>query len=147
MKRMKARFRRALEGKKEQDRLKCWLKSLWLTKSLDGGAPCQIWENFEKFLVFLKIWNSRHRKFVQNRSTTGAEIFIGASIGNKIENFGFRIMRTCTLEFFKSFGVDLVHQKVHKLPKNGLLPLFGHTEVVFEDSRFDGANYLQIQKI
>jgi len=48
----------------------------------------------------------------------------GASIGENVDIFEFRMMRTCTLEIFRSFGANLGHQKVQKLPKNDLSASF-----------------------
>ena len=134
MKRMKAWLRRALEGKKEKGRLKILAEASLANQSTWWWCSMTNLGKFWKFFVFLKFWNSQHRKFVQKRSTG----FSGASIGEKVEIFVFWMMRTYALEIFVSFGADLVHQKVQKLPKMAFLPLFGHTEAVLGDSSCEG---------
>ena len=56
------------------------------------------------------------------------------------------MMRTCTLEIFGSFGANLAHQKVQKLPKNDLSASFWTHRSSLGDSSFEGENDLQIQK-
>ena len=58
------------------------------------------------------------------RSATSAALFLRKPIEEMVWIFGFKAMRTCTLESLKVFGAKLVHQKVKKHPQNDLSATF-----------------------
>ena len=60
---MKVRLRRALKGKKEEDRLVCLLKLPWLIRILDDGSYNEFWSSLEEFLSFanFEILNTKNQ--------------------------------------------------------------------------------------
>lgn len=57
-------------------------------------------------------------------SATGDALFLGAINEEMVCNFGFKVIRTCTLEIIKVFRVEIVHQKVKKHPNSDLSSTF-----------------------
>lgn len=81
VKKMKARVRRDLKGRKRRIVLYFFLKLPWLIKMLDGGASHQFWSGLEKIFLFANFGNCTHRKSGSTRNVTGAALFLGESNG------------------------------------------------------------------
>lgn len=117
---MKAKLRRALKGKKEEDRLRMLGEASLTHQSTWWWCFSPILGNFWTNFVICKFWISIHKKTAYKCNATGAALLLGEPIEEMVCIFGFKVMITCTLASFKVFGAELVHQKVKKHPKNDL---------------------------